>query len=50
VLHTILERVVEEICYEAPELDSKKVVVDSAYVRSRLDDILQKEDLSRFIL
>lgn len=49
-LHTILERVVEEICYEAPELESKKVVVDSAYVRSRLDDILQKEDLSRFIL
>jgi ATP-dependent HslUV protease ATP-binding subunit HslU len=49
-LHTILERVVEEICYEAPELATKKVVVDAAYVRSRLDGILQTEDLSRFIL
>jgi ATP-dependent HslUV protease ATP-binding subunit HslU len=49
-LHTILERVVEEICFEAPELDKKKVVVDAAYVRSRLDGILEKEDLSRFIL
>jgi len=49
-LHTILERVVEEICFEAPELDKKKVVVDAAYVRGRLDGILEKEDLSRFIL
>jgi ATP-dependent HslUV protease ATP-binding subunit HslU len=49
-LHTILERVVEEICFEAPELATKKVVVDAAYVRGRLDGILQTEDLSRFIL
>jgi ATP-dependent HslUV protease ATP-binding subunit HslU len=49
-LHTILERVVEEICYEAPEIDKKKVVVDAKYVRGRLEGILQKEDLSRFIL
>jgi ATP-dependent HslUV protease ATP-binding subunit HslU len=49
-LHTILERVVEEICYEAPEIDKKKIVVDAQYVRGRLEGILQKEDLSRFIL
>ncbi len=49
-LHTILERVVEEICYEAPEIATKTVTVDAAYVRGRLSEILQKEDLSRFIL
>jgi ATP-dependent HslUV protease ATP-binding subunit HslU len=49
-LHTILERVVEEISYEAPELPAKRVKVDGSYVRGRLEGILQKEDLSRFIL
>jgi ATP-dependent HslUV protease ATP-binding subunit HslU len=49
-LHTILERVVEEISYEGPDLSSKRVVVDAAYVRQRLDEIVQKEDLSKFIL
>jgi ATP-dependent HslUV protease ATP-binding subunit HslU len=49
-LHTILERVVEELCYEAPEIATKHVRVDAAGVRQRLDGILQKEDLARFIL
>jgi ATP-dependent HslUV protease ATP-binding subunit HslU len=49
-LHTILERVVEEISYEGPDLPSKRVVVDAPYVRQRLDQIMQKEDLSKFIL
>jgi ATP-dependent HslUV protease ATP-binding subunit HslU len=49
-LHTILERVVEEISFEAPELPAKRVKVDGSYVRNRLEGILQKEDLSRFIL
>jgi ATP-dependent HslUV protease ATP-binding subunit HslU len=50
-LHTILERVVEEISYLAPDqIPSKRVTVDAAYVRSRLDGILKTEDLSRFIL
>jgi ATP-dependent HslUV protease ATP-binding subunit HslU len=50
-LHTILERVVEEISYLAPDqLPDKNVRVDGTYVRGRLDGILQKEDLSRFIL
>jgi ATP-dependent HslUV protease ATP-binding subunit HslU len=50
-LHTILERVVEEISYLAPDqLPAKRVRVDAKYVRERLDGILQKEDLSRFIL
>jgi ATP-dependent HslUV protease ATP-binding subunit HslU len=49
-LHTILERVVEEISFEGPDLPDKQVVIDGAYVRSRLAEILEKEDLSKFIL
>jgi ATP-dependent HslUV protease ATP-binding subunit HslU len=49
-LHTIIERVVEDICYQAPELPEKKVRIDAAQVRQRLGDILQTEDLTRFIL
>jgi ATP-dependent HslUV protease ATP-binding subunit HslU len=49
-LHTILERVVEEISFEGPDLSKKKVVIDAAYVRQRLTEILDREDLSKFIL
>jgi ATP-dependent HslUV protease ATP-binding subunit HslU len=49
-LHTILERVIEEISYEGPDLREKRVVIDGKRVRGQLDDILQKEDLSKFIL
>jgi ATP-dependent HslUV protease ATP-binding subunit HslU len=49
-LSTVLERVLEEISYDGPERGDKRVVVDGAYVRRRLEDVLQKEDLSRFIL
>ena len=49
-LHTILERVVEDVCYDGPDLPQKRVVIDAAYVRGRLDAILQKEDLTKFIL
>jgi ATP-dependent HslUV protease ATP-binding subunit HslU len=49
-LHTILERVVEEISYEGPDRQEKHVKIDAGYVRGRLDAVLQKEDLSKFIL
>jgi ATP-dependent HslUV protease ATP-binding subunit HslU len=49
-LHTILERVVEEICFEAPEVAEKRLRITGEQVRSRLGSILQKEDLTRFIL
>ncbi len=49
-LHTILERVVEEISFDAPDRSDKKVVIDAAYVRARLDSLAQDEDLSRYIL
>jgi len=49
-LHTILERVVEDLSFDGPDSSSKHVRVDDKYVRSRLDEIMQKEDLSKFIL
>jgi ATP-dependent HslUV protease ATP-binding subunit HslU len=49
-LHTILERVVDEVSYEAPEFPEKRVVINAGYVDSRLSGILKSEDLSKFIL
>jgi ATP-dependent HslUV protease ATP-binding subunit HslU len=49
-LHTILERVVEEISFQAPDHAAKKVRIDGTYVRDKLTAILQKEDLSKYIL
>jgi ATP-dependent HslUV protease ATP-binding subunit HslU len=49
-LHTILEKVLEEISFEGPDLKKKKVKLDGAYVRKQLDDIVQDQDLSRYIL
>jgi ATP-dependent HslUV protease ATP-binding subunit HslU len=49
-LHTILERVVEEVSFDGCDLKNKHVKIDEAYVRGRLADVLDKEDLSKFIL
>src|SRR5204862_973962 len=49
-LHTILERVVELVSFDAPDLPDKRVVIDGGYVRGRLAEILQQEDLTKFIL
>ncbi len=49
-LHTILEKVVEEISFDAPERTEKRVVIDAAYVTQKLETLVQDEDLSRFIL
>ena len=49
-LFTIVERLLEEISFEAQELQDKKVVINAAYVRVHLQDIVKDQDLSRFIL
>jgi ATP-dependent HslUV protease ATP-binding subunit HslU len=49
-LHTILERVVEEISFEAPDRAGARVVIDAPDVRRRLEALAEDEDLSRFIL
>ena len=49
-LFTIMERLLEQILFDAPEMPDKRVHVDAPYVRERLKDIAQDHDLSRFIL
>lgn len=49
-LHTIIERVLEEISFEAPDTDEKIVVVNKEYVSNKLSNIIENQDLSRYIL
>jgi ATP-dependent HslUV protease ATP-binding subunit HslU len=49
-LHTVMERVLDEISFEAPDREERKFAVDAEYVRKQLIDISENEDLSRFIL
>ncbi len=49
-LHTILEKVVEEVSFEGPDLAGQRVIIDAAFVRDKLGAIIQREDLSKFIL
>jgi ATP-dependent HslUV protease ATP-binding subunit HslU len=49
-LHTIMERVLDEISFNAPEMQEKSAVVDAEYVRKMLVDIVKDQDLSRYIL
>ena len=49
-LHTMLEKLLEEISFEASDIVDKKVVVDAAYVNKYLTDLVADEDLSRYIL
>jgi len=49
-LHTILEKVLDEISFEAPDLKKKTIKIDVAYVTKQLADIVKNQDLSRYIL
>jgi ATP-dependent HslUV protease ATP-binding subunit HslU len=49
-LHTIMERVLDEISFEAPEKKGEHVTVDATYVQKTLTDIVKDQDLSRYIL
>ncbi len=49
-LHTIMERLLEEISFNAPDLQEKQITVDGDYVRNALTDIVKDQDLSRYIL
>jgi ATP-dependent HslUV protease ATP-binding subunit HslU len=49
-LHTVLERLLDQISFDAPEMQGREVVIDGAYVRERLESVLQDQDLSRYIL
>jgi ATP-dependent HslUV protease ATP-binding subunit HslU len=45
-----MERLLDEISFEAPDRSEKKVVVDARYVREKLAEIIKDEDLSKYIL
>lgn len=49
-LYTIMERLLEELSFEAPEMQGGKVTVTADYVKQRLEDVTEDEDLSKFIL
>lgn len=49
-LHTIMERLLDEISYEAPYPKKKQLLLDDAFVRTKLEAVLKDDDLSRFIL
>jgi ATP-dependent HslUV protease ATP-binding subunit HslU len=49
-LYTVMEKLLEEISFTAPDLAGKELVIDAEYVQARLADVLRDEDLSRYIL
>ena len=49
-LHTILEKILEDIAYEAPDIETKHIVIDKAFVSGKLNDVVENVDLSHYIL
>ena len=49
-LHTIMEKLFENLFFDAPDLDKDQVIIDADYVKSELSDIVEDQDLSRYIL
>ncbi|HPL64282.1 MAG: ATP-dependent protease ATPase subunit HslU [Syntrophales bacterium] len=49
-LYTILETLLDELSFDAPDMRGKNIVIDAAYVKERLEDIIEDEDLTRYIL
>jgi len=49
-LHTVMEKLMEEVSFDAPDMTTKKVIIDKEYVAEKLEDILEDENLSRYIL
>ena len=49
-LHTVMERLLDQISFDAPEMGGRELTIDAAYVRERLEPIPQDQDLSRFLL
>ncbi|WP_460178027.1 ATP-dependent protease ATPase subunit HslU [Thermodesulfovibrio hydrogeniphilus] len=49
-LHTVMEKLLEDISFNANELSGKKIVIDAKFVKEKLNEIIKSEDLSRYIL
>jgi ATP-dependent HslUV protease ATP-binding subunit HslU len=49
-LYTIMEKLLDEVSFQAPDLHGKEIIIDAEYVQARLAEVLKDEDLSRYIL
>jgi len=49
-LHTVMERLLDDVSFDAPDLGAIRITIDEKFVRSRLEDLVEDEDLSRYIL
>jgi ATP-dependent HslUV protease ATP-binding subunit HslU len=49
-LHTLMECLLEDILFQAPDIESRRVVVDAGFVKEKLKGIYEDQDLSRYIL
>jgi ATP-dependent HslUV protease ATP-binding subunit HslU len=49
-LYTMMEKLLDEISFDAPEMSGKNMVIDAQYVREKLKGFVEDEDLSRYIL
>jgi len=49
-LHTVMEKLLDEISFSAPDMETKRVLVDREYVAEKLRDIIEDENLSKYIL
>ena len=49
-LYTVMERLLDEVSFDAPDLEPSQIVIDEKFVRDRLEELVEDEDLSRFIL
>jgi ATP-dependent HslUV protease ATP-binding subunit HslU len=49
-LHTVMEQLLEDVSFKAPELEGSEVLVDAAFVRERLEPLIQSSDLRKYLL
>ena len=49
-LYTVMEKLLEEVSFTAPDMAGKAMMIDAEYVQARLADVLKDQDLSRYIL
>ena len=49
-LHTVMERMLDEVSFEASDLSGQQIIIDAQYVRAKLADIIKDEDLTRYLL
>ncbi len=49
-LHTLMEHIMDELSYEASDRQGESIIIDESYVANTLDDVVENEDLSRYIL